>query len=230
VEAGKDAMLLVIEGFLSRDETARLAELYRTGNFHDGRGTAGVNLQSVKQNEQFKMSEQQARLVREMLSKAMERNEKFQSFAMPKRIHPPLLSRYGEGMEYGSHIDAPIMGGRDPLRSDLSMTLFLSDPGSYDGGELELDTPFGQQRVKLMTGDAVVYSTTLRHSVRPVTRGRRIALVTWIQSHVKSLEKRQILYDLSLARKGLMAQLSRNQETELLLKAQTNLFKMWAEV
>ena len=176
------------------------------------------------------MTEQQAQIVREVLSRAMERNEEFQSFAMPRRIIPPMISRYSEGMQYGSHVDAPILGGRNPLRTDLSITLFLSDPDSYDGGELELDTPLGQQRVKLKPGDAVVYSTTVRHGVRPVTRGMRIALVTWIQSLVKSPEERQIIYDLSLVRKGIMAQISRNEETELLLKTQANLLKMWAEV
>lgn len=223
-------MLLVIESLLNAEETARLAALAETGAFVDGRQTAGAKLHGVKSNEQLKMTEQDARLIQQVLGAAMERNDDFQAFAWPKRIYPPYLSRYREGMEYGPHIDNPIMGGRNPMRSDLSMTLFLSDPASYDGGELEIDTPLGAQEVKLWAGDAVVYSTTLQHRVRPVSRGERIAIVTWIQSLVKSLERRQVLYDLSVARRGIMKQLSRSDETELLLKAQTNLLKMWAEV
>ena len=223
-------MLLTIEKFLADGEVARLLQLAETGEFVDGRGTAGAKLHEVKNNEQLKASEQDARVIQQVVGSAMERSEPFQTFAWPNRVYPPYLSRYSEGMAYGDHIDNPIMGGRDPLRTDLSMTLFLSDPESYDGGELELETTFGTPSVKLKAGDAVVYSTTLRHRVRPVTRGRRIAIVTWIQSLVKGHEQRQVLYDLAKARSGILARLPRGPETELLLQAQTNLLKMWAEV
>ncbi len=223
-------MLLTIEKFLTGDEVARLLGLAETGVFVDGRGTAGAKLHDVKHNEQLKMSEPEARAIHQVLGPAMERSEAFQTFAWPKRVQPPYLSRYTAGMEYGDHIDAPILGRRDPLRSDLSMTLFLSDPESYDGGELMLETPFGTPSVKPAAGDAVVYSTTLRHRVTPVTRGQQIAIVTWIQSLVKSLEQRQVLYDLAKARTGIMSRLPRSQETELLLQVHTNLLKMWAEV
>ena len=223
-------MLLTIEKFLTADEVARLLGLAESGVFVDGRATAGAKLREVKKNEQLRPSEQDARTLHQVLSPAMERSEAFQTFAWPKRVRPPYLSRYTAGMEYGDHIDAPILGRRDPMRSDLSMTLFLSDPESYEGGELVLEAPFESPSIKLAAGDAVVYSTSLRHRVNPVTRGQRIAIVTWIQSLVKSQEQRQVLYDLAKARSGIMSQLPRGPETELLLQAQTNLLKMWAEV
>jgi PKHD-type hydroxylase len=160
----------------------------------------------------------------------MERNQAFQSFAWPRRLHVPRLSRYRVGMEYGAHIDNPIMGGADPIRTDLSMTLFLSDPTTYEGGELILETAFGEQSIKMPAGGAVVYSTAFLHRVAPVSRGERIALVTWIQSLVKSPDQRQILSDIAIARENLKRTGGDPAALTQLLKIQTNLLKMWSEV
>ncbi len=160
----------------------------------------------------------------------MQRNETFRFFAWPLRMNTPLISRYVPGMEYGSHLDNPIMFHRnnEPLRTDLSITVFLSDPESYDGGELSLETQFGEQTVKLSAGDAVVYATTLRHRVTPVTRGTRLAAVAWIQSMVKDHQQRQILFDMFQVRQAIRG--TSAEAAEDLEKCFINLVKMWADV
>jgi PKHD-type hydroxylase len=133
-------------------------------------------------------------------------------------------------MEYGGHFDNPILFSRDgePLRSDLSMTVFLSAPEDYDGGELDLDTPFGSRAIKLPAGHAFLYPTTMYHRVAPVIRGTRLAAVTWIQSLVKEPERRQILHDLAQARQAFQA--NRPQGGKHLHQAFSNLVKLWSEV
>jgi PKHD-type hydroxylase len=223
-------MLLQIENFLQAEAVAMLLDLVEQGRFEDGRATAGADLQSVKSNEQLRVTEREGRVIQKVLLPAMERNQAFQSFTWPRRLHVPRLSRYRVGMEYGAHIDNPIMGGADPIRTDLSMTLFLSDPTTYDGGELILETAFGEQSVKTPAGGAVVYSTAFLHRGAPVSRGERIALVTWIQSLVKSADQRQILSDIAIARENLKRTGGDPAALTQLLKIQTNLLKMWSEV
>ena len=223
-------MLIEIETFLSAEEVGRLLDLVRDGTFEDGRRTAGAELGAAKINEQLRVGGRESQVIGGILLPAMDRNQDFQSFAWPHRVHLPRLSRYRPGMAYGRHIDNPVMGGRDPIRTDLSLTVFLSEPESYDGGELSLDTPFGEKRVKMGAGGAVVYATTLLHQVLPVTHGERIALVTWIQSLVKQAERRGILHDIAKAREALKLESVADEATGRLLKTQTNLLKMWAEV
>ena len=157
------------------------------------------------------------------------RNAEFSSFALPRRILPPRLARYDAGMGYGSHIDQAFMGQGEPMRSDLSMTLFLSDPGSYEGGELVVETPIGEQEVKLPVGDAVVYSTTVHHRVATVGRGTRLVAVTWMQSFVPDPAKRQILHDLRTAKERVRAASPGSEEAELLIRSHANLMRMWSD-
>jgi PKHD-type hydroxylase len=131
---------------------------------------------------------------------ALGRSQELQSFAFAKRILLPLFNRYENGMEYGAHVDSAVMGkGADQIRTDLSMTIFLSDPASYDGGELALQSPLGEEEIKLEAGEAVVYPSTTVHRVTPVTRGVRLAAVTWIQSSVPDERLRAILFDVGSA-------------------------------
>ena len=233
-------MLLKIPQLLKAEEVDTLLTLAAQGPFIDGRETAGVLLHDVKHNEQFKATPDQVKMMGGILQQALERDQLLQRFAWPRKVKPPLLSRYAPGMAYGSHYDQPVMGNRDPMRSDMSLTIFLSDPDSYDGGELNLETPFGTHLVKLPPGDGAVYATMMKHQVNPVTRGERLALVTWIQSMIKEPDKRQILFDITSARQALRdakpdtssdAQ-SEAQETadDLLHKTVANLMRLWAEV
>jgi len=223
-------MLQRIEQFLNADEVKTLQDLAAHGQFIDGRASAGERVHEVKANEELDRTREQTKLLVEILTPAVQRNETLRFFAWPLRMNTPLISRYVPGMEYGSHLDNPIMFHRnnEPLRTDLSITVFLSDPESYDGGELSLETQFGEQTVKLSAGDAVVYATTLRHRVTPVTRGTRLAAVAWIQSMVKDHQQRQILFDMFQVRQAIRG--TSAEAAEDLEKCFINLVKMWADV
>jgi PKHD-type hydroxylase len=185
-------MLLCIPQLLEPQEVRQLQDMAAQGRFADGRATAGDQVAGVKHNEQLEPTKEQAAQLSAILSRAVQHNETFRFFAWPRRMTPPRISRYLSGMDYGTHLDNPIMvrPNEMPLRTDLSMTLFLSDPESYQGGELSLETPFGPQNLKLPAGDAVVYSTTMRHRVVPVAGGTRLAVVGWIESMVSDERKR----------------------------------------
>ncbi len=222
-------MLLRIPQILEPDEVRQLRGLAVQGRFVDGRATAAGRVADVKRNEELELTKEQVAQLNAILSQAVQRSETFRFFAWPRRMNTPLISRYVPGMEYGSHVDNPIMirPNSDPLRTDLSMTVFLSDPEGYQGGELSLETPFGPQNVKLPAGDAVVYSTTMRHRVVPVSEGTRLAVVGWVQSMVSDDRKRQILFDLWRVRqtlKGTSDEAMSHLETSFV-----NLAKMWSE-
>jgi PKHD-type hydroxylase len=150
----------------------------------------------------------------------------FMAVALPSKIHRPLFSRYTPGMSYGTHMDNAMMG---EMRIDLSVTLFLSDPSDYDGGELVIDFSTGERAIKLPAGSAVLYATTALHRVVEVTRGQRLAMVTWIRSLVRDPAKREILLDLKTAHHQLAKQLGKTPEVDLLSKTHTNLLRRWAE-
>ena len=223
-------MLQCIEQLLNADEVKTLQDLAAQGQFIDGRASAGERVHEVKANEELDRTREQTKLLVETLTPAVQRNETFRFFAWPLRMITPLISRYVPRMEYGSHLDNPIMFYRknEPLRTDLSITVFLSEPESYDGGELSLETQFGEQTIKLPAGDAVVYATTLRHRVTPVTRGTRLAAVAWIQSMVKDHQQRQILFDMFQVRQAIRE--TSAESAEDLEKCFINLVMMWADV
>ena len=223
-------MLKCVHGLLKPADVQTLLKIAEEGEMVDGRATAGALLHDAKINQQLKPTNEQRRQITSIVSKAIDGNREFKNFALPKRILPPMISRYETGMEYGSHIDNPILGGTDHIRTDLSVTIFLSPPDSYDGGELAMETPLGEQEIKLLSGDAVVYATILRHRVKPVTRGVRIAAVTWMQSFIRDPLQREIIYDIDIARRAVMAKDPKSEEYKRLLTASSNLFKMWADV
>jgi PKHD-type hydroxylase len=147
---------------------------------------------------------------------------------VPKLIRPPVLSRYRPGMAYGTHIDTPIMRRPVPMRLDLSTTIFLSDPTTYAGGELCIETPYGEKRVKLPAGDAILYPTTMLHRVEEITEGERLAAVTWIQSMVQDQSKRSILYDLAVVTQWIQGAAPQSVQYQTLNNTRSNLTRMWA--
>ena len=223
-------MFLSVPDFLTESEVQALRDVAAQGEFVDGKTTGGTSGQNIKRNEQLQFTRDQVALINKFIQSAIQRNPEVQYFAWPRRINTPLISRYGPGMEYGGHFDNPIMFGRDgePMRTDLSMTVFLSAPEDYDGGDLDLDTPFGSQTFKLPAGHAFIYPTTMYHRVAPVTRGTRLAAVTWIQSLIKEPDRRQILYDLARARQAF--QNNQPQGGKIMQRALSNLIKLWSEV
>ena len=192
--------------------------------FVDGRETATGQAKDVKNNLQVSGSKERAENDNLVIA-AIQRHPGLQAYAMPSRFVPPLFSRYEPGMKYGDHVDSALMGGSQGVRSDYAMTLFLSSPDSYDGGELVLE---GGEEIKLDSGEAFVYAATSIHHVAPVTRGVRQAAVTWMQSLVRDVSLRAILYDLWRAIQKIKS--DEEQELALLLsKSYQNLIRYAAE-
>jgi len=177
------------------DAATMVRELERL-SFVDGKLTAGGGAREIKNNLQVDRERAETSEADRIFTAALGRNEEFQVFAMPQRFLMPIYSQYEPGMGYGAHIDNSLMGGYNGLRTDLAMTLFLSPPESYDGGELVLHLPVGAEEIKLESGEAIVYPASYIHHVATVTRGIRLAAVTWLQSAVRDERLRAILRDL----------------------------------
>ena len=220
-------MLICMPEVLSRDQTARILGVLATGEFVDGRLSAGEMARDVKRNLEYQRPENKPTEIDQIVGAGLLGNRAFQDFALPKHIAPPIFSRYEPGMEYGTHVDTALMGRTNVIRSDLSLTLFLSDPASYDGGEL---TASGEQQVKLPPGDVVVYASTTLHRVAPVTRGARVVALSWVQSYVRDEGMRDILHDLSSATQALDGGGSATDIKNRLFKAYANLMRCEAEV
>jgi PKHD-type hydroxylase len=198
----------------------------------DGRVTAGHQGVPVKRNLQVDEASPLARELRDIVLAELERNALFISAVLPHRVYPPMFNRYGEGMHFGTHVDGAVRmipGSGHKLRTDLSATLFLADPESYDGGELIIENDFGSETVKLAAGDAVVYTSTSRHRVTPVTRGVRTACVFWIQSLIRDDAKRELLFELDRTIQRL-TETSANPESLVRLAGQYHtLLRLWTE-
>ncbi|PVE21461.1 Fe2+-dependent dioxygenase [Microvirga sp. KLBC 81] len=219
-------MLITIADILPPNEIEEIRTMLGSMRFEDGRATAGWSAKLVKDNEQAREGAALT-LLRERVTNAIQANEVFNLAARPKALTPLLFSRYAEGKQYGSHVDNPLMNG---VRTDVSFTLFLADPESYDGGELVIESVSGEEEIKLPAGHLVAYDSTTLHRVAPVTRGERLVAVGWAQSYVRDSAKRELLFDLENARRNLFAQHGKTPEFDLLAKSSANLFRMWAEV
>ena len=222
-------MLLALQGLLAAAEVAELRRIAAEGEFIDGGvSSPGLAAAGIKRNEQMSLASAQQRRVEEIVLSALDRNETFRTAAIPKLIRPPILSRYRPGMAYGTHIDNPIMRKPVPMRLDLSITAFLSDPENYRGGELCIETPYGEKRIKLPAGDAVLYPTTMLHRVDEITSGERLAAVTWIQSMVHEQTKRTMLYDLAVVTQWVNSVAPQSPYYHRLNNTRANLTRMWA--
>jgi PKHD-type hydroxylase len=214
-------MLLCIAGVLSPEELELLTTKLEAAKFVDGKSTAGWHARLVKHNHQLDGSTAIASEAKTIVLEALHRNPLFQMAARPKTIRPPLFSRYEAGMSYGSHVDNALMGGtatEPPMRSDLSLTLFLSPTSAYEGGELVVETPHGEEAIKLEAGAMVVYPSSTLHRVEPVTQGVRLVAVTWVQSLVRNPEEREILFDLDTVRQAIFNQSGKTPEFDLISK------------
>ena len=198
----------------------------------DGRVTAGHQGAPVKRNSQIDEASPLARQLGQVVLTELERNPLVLSAVLPHRVYPPMFNRYGEGMHFGTHVDGAVRmipGSGHKLRTDLSATLFLAAPESYDGGELIIENDFGSETVKLAAGDAVVYTSTSRHRVTPVTRGVRTACVFWIQSLIRDDPKRELLFELDRTIQRL-TETSANPESLVRLAGQYHtLLRLWTE-
>lgn len=219
-------MLLQLENVCTKAEVTSLCDLIsRRDNFQDGKTTAGYAARQVKENEQL-AGGAEIDTVRTVVRKSLQKHPLYKAFAQPKAITRMLVSRYTEGMEYGTHVDDAVMGGR---RTDLSFTLFLSDPSNYDGGALVIEDMGGESAIKLGPGDAVIYPTGALHRVAPVTGGERLAVVGWIRSLVRRADQREILFDLELTSRAVFEKDGKSAIFDTLSKTRSNLLRMWAE-
>ncbi|HBM84692.1 MAG TPA: Fe2+-dependent dioxygenase [Halieaceae bacterium] len=199
--------MLIIPGLLSREEVLHFRARLQTVPWLDGRSTALGMSADVKRNQQADAANATVRTLANTLLARYGETPTLVSAALPQRIFPPCFNRYGIGETYGLHVDGAIMripDTSDVMRSDVSMTLALSDTEEYDGGELVIATDFGEQRVRPRAGDAVVYPSSSLHQVTPITRGERLAAICWIQSLVADTQLRQTLFSLDQSIQSLI--------------------------
>ena len=229
-------MLLQIPQVLHAGALRQARDLLSAAAWVNGRSTAGPQAALAKRNQQLDPAAPAAQSLRALVLQALDGHPLFFSAALPKRVLPPQFNRYeGDTNHYGDHVDQAIRyagHGGEPgqrVRTDLSCTLFLSDPGDYDGGELVIEHSFGQQRVKLAAGDLVLYPGTSVHRVEPVTRGARLASFFWIESMVRRDDQRQLLFDMDMALMRLRAAHGESPETVRLTGTYHNLLRMWAD-
>lgn len=222
-------MLLKLPGVLNPEEIASLREVFEKGKLQSGRATAKGSAAEVKNNLQLSTDDPSITEARRIVTEALDRNVIFQAATQPRKITPPRFSRYDEGMGYGEHLDSPLMGRDEPIRLDVSVTLFLTEPDDYDGGELVIDTDHGIQAVKLAAGAGVIYPSTTFHRVETVTRGSRLAAVLWVQSLVADAARRKVLFDLAGAAEYLDRFGEPGRQIEVLRRCHANLLRMWAQ-
>ncbi|MBS1830242.1 MAG: Fe2+-dependent dioxygenase [Acidobacteria bacterium] len=216
---------------LSPEQVSQIVTELAGCSFADGRMTARTTPRSIKDNLQVDRDSTDTTAIDQIILSSLQRNPLFQNFTLPKRVMAPIYSRYEPGMHYGAHVDNALMGSPNwdsKLRTDYSMTIFLSPPGSYEGGELVVEMELGTEEVKLNPGEAIIYSSSTVHYVAPIKSGVRLAAVTWIQSMVRDERLRAVLYDLIRASKR--AESHGDAELQLLLgKSYHNLIRYAAE-
>lgn len=192
-------MLITIDHVLSKEEVKQFRRHLDTADWNDGTKTAGTLARNVKRNAQIDDNSEIAISLGNHILRSLGNNPLFVSAALPRKIYPPKFNRYADGGTYGTHVDSAIMqipGTNLSLRTDLSATLFLAEPDEYEGGELEIETEFGVQAVKLEAGNMVLYPSSSLHRVMPVTEGARVASFFWIESLVRDEGERAMLFDL----------------------------------
>ena len=227
-------MLTLVPGLLTADEVARVRDVVEGGPWADGNATSGAQSALAKRNEQLPEESPQAADAGRLVLDALGRSPLFVAAALPLKVFPPLFNRYAGGQAFGRHVDGAVRirrGSDFRIRSDLSATLFLTDPADYDGGELVVELPFGEQRVKGAAGDLVVYPASSLHRVEPVTRGARLASFFWIQSMVRDDGARAILFQLDEGVQAAGARLGQDDPAVVgLTGVYHNLLRRWADV
>ncbi|MEM7466557.1 MAG: Fe2+-dependent dioxygenase [Pseudomonadota bacterium] len=221
-------MIICLESVLDEARLSAIGDLLSDSSlFEAGSTTAGATARSAKANLQGVRDNPAIVGLVEKIRHALDAHPVFRVAAIPKRIGRVLVSRYEPGMTYGTHYDEPWIDG---LRTDLSFTLFLNSPEAYDGGELEIESPAGNQTVKLAAGSAVIYPSDSLHAVLPVTKGARLTVVGWIQSRVRSSEQRRLLFELANATSEAQQHMVKDAQAITALKhVRNNLLRMWSE-
>ena len=224
-------MLIEIPNVLDASKLSNIRDILGKVEFIDGKHSAGQAARRVKNNEEMKQGTQQAEFLDHLVMSSLAENADFRSSALPYRVAQPVFARYTQGMHYGDHVDDPVMGsGPDKFRTDVSITVFLNNPDDYEGGELIINTTYGEKAVKLPAGSAVLYPSASVHRVTEITRGERLAAIIWLQSMVRDAGQRELLYQLDQARNHLLVSNPDAQETKQVDRSYVNLLRMWSDI
>ena len=224
-------MMLHVPKVLTPEQVAECRRVLDAADWNDGKSTVGEQGALVKRNRQLPELSTTGRQLGEMILMALARHPLFFSAALPLKTVPPLFNRYEGGEQYGTHIDGAVRavpGSSHFIRTDLSSTLFLTDPAEYDGGELVVFDTFGQHEVKLPAGDLVLYTSGSLHRVNPVTRGARVSSIFWTQSMVADERHRTLLFQLDQTIQRLRGRVGESEETVELAGHYHNLLRMWS--
>ena len=222
-------MITILENVLNQAELTAINETLKLGQFYSGAATAGWAAKSVKTNLQWQAEPDIDAELSNRLTTHLVTHSQFATSTYAKKIAPFLISESRDGGGYGNHVDDALMGRESILRSDLSCTLFLSNPQDYQGGELTFSFGVEELRYKLPAGHAIIYPSTSLHRVEPVTQGVRQVAVTWLESYIRNAENREILKDLDAARRTVMKDQGKNSAFDQISKSHSNLLRLWAE-
>lgn len=226
-------MLLRIEKLLSPEQVQRIRAILSSANWSDGALTAGPLAAPYKKNLQLPENDANAQAAMKIIMEAVSRNAQFLNASFPKKIYPPMFNRYeGAKNTYGSHVDNALRthgATGNQMRTDISCTVFLSEPEEYDGGELVIEDTYGTPSIKFAAGDMVLYPSSSVHRVEPVTRGARFASFFWIESIVRSAEQRRLLYELNTSVEALKTLTGASPEAVRLSGVYNNLLRMWGD-
>jgi len=224
-------VLIEIPNALDASKLSNIKDILGKVEFIDGKHSAGQAASRVKNNEEMKQGTQQAEFLDHLVMSSLAENADFRSSALPYRVAQPVFARYTPGMHYGDHVDDPIMGsGPEKFRTDVSITVFLNNPDDYEGGELIINTSYGEKAVKLPAGSAVLYPSASVHRVTEITRGERLAAIIWLQSMVRDPNQRELLYQLDQARNHLLVSDPDALETKQVDRSYVNLLRMWSDI
>lgn len=225
-------MIITIDQLLSNDELTQVRAHLTQASWSDGRITAGTQAALKKNNQQLAENEKHLSALRQIVMLALSRNDLFFAAALPLKILPPFFNRYsGTSNNYGAHVDGAMRQAPDGsyVRTDLSATLFLSDPSSYEGGELQIEDTFGNHAFKLDAGSLVLYPSSSIHKVTPVTQGERLASFLFMQSMVRDTTQRRLLYEMDMALLELRSTIGETEAVVKLTGTYHNLLRQWAE-
>ncbi len=226
-------MLLHIPNVLTQEQVIQCRDILTSSPWVDGNVTSGTQAAKAKNNLQLPEDSDAAIQLQKIVLDALSNSALFFTAALPKKIFPPLFNCYtGEFNTFGNHVDNAVRtmrGGGKRVRSDLSFTLFFSDPQEYEGGELVIEDTFGSQRLKLPAGDLVLYPSSSVHRVEPVTSGARIACFTWLESMIRETDRRRLLFDLDMSIMAFRERLGDDEDTVKLTSIYHNLLRTWAD-
>lgn len=223
-------MLITIENLLSQKQLEQIEKLFNQAEFRDGKLTAGTIAGPVKNNLQMDASDACYNQLNNLIIPSLISHPDYLAACWPAKLMPPYYVRYQSGMKYGEHVDNPIMSEHNTLRTDISMTIFLSSPEEYEGGELSIVDAYETKQVKLTAGSIVLYPSFSRHFVAPVTSGERRVAVTWLQSRIRDPAKRQILFELHQAKTQLSQMAHHKRTAHQITNVFNNLVRHWIDI